>query len=331
MHFGENQLSRNLIGLSPLTPGHPLSFQPKWVRSSTRSYPRFNLPRARSSRFGSRTSDSRRLLRLAFATHPPQGLCSPPATDSQTHFSIGTPSPPKGRLRRFVSARFQELFHSPPGVLFTFPSRYWFTIGQTLILRLTRRSGLIHTGFHEARATREQPLARPCAFGYGAITLYGPVSNPVHLTHGFLTGGTRVGMCTGRPTTPCAQPPTGITRARFSLIRFRSPLLTEFPFLQVLRCFTSLRTPQPESWCRPTTAGGFPHSDTLGSKPCRRLPEDYRGPTRPSSALSAKASTTRPYRHTRPQDHTKNTRQHANHPNKGQPASSTQKIMITKR
>ena len=22
------------------------------------------------------------------------------------------------------------LFHSPPGVLFTFPSRYWFTIGH---------------------------------------------------------------------------------------------------------------------------------------------------------------------------------------------------------
>lgn len=24
--------------------------------------------------------------------------------------------------------RFQDLFHSPPGVLFAFPSRYWFTI-----------------------------------------------------------------------------------------------------------------------------------------------------------------------------------------------------------
>src|SRR5690606_27269659 len=33
-------------------------------------------------------------------------------------------------LRLLVSARFQVLFHSPPGVLFTFPSRYWFTIGR---------------------------------------------------------------------------------------------------------------------------------------------------------------------------------------------------------
>jgi hypothetical protein len=33
-------------------------------------------------------------------------------------------------LRLFVGTRFQVLFHSPPGVLFTFPSRYWFTIGR---------------------------------------------------------------------------------------------------------------------------------------------------------------------------------------------------------
>lgn len=38
-------------------------------------------------------------------------------------------------------------------MLFTFPSRYWYAIGQTDILRLTQRSGRIHTGFHGARAT----------------------------------------------------------------------------------------------------------------------------------------------------------------------------------
>src|SRR4029077_2364503 len=55
MHFGENQLSRSLIGLSPLPTTHPLSLQPKWVRASTRSYPRFTLAMGRSLRFGSRT------------------------------------------------------------------------------------------------------------------------------------------------------------------------------------------------------------------------------------------------------------------------------------
>src|SRR5690606_8281756 len=130
MHFGENQLSRSLIGLSPLPTGQPLSFQPKCVRSSTRSYPRFNLPLGRSLRFGSRTCDSTALFGLAFATAPPHGLTAPHATNSQAHSSKGTPSPQPGGLRRIVSIRFQVLFHSPPGVLFTFPSRYLSAIGH---------------------------------------------------------------------------------------------------------------------------------------------------------------------------------------------------------
>src|SRR4051812_36177236 len=93
MHFGENQLSRSLIGLSPLTTGHPPTFQRWWVRSSTQSYPRFNLPMARSPRFGSRTRDYNALFRLAFATATPHGLTSPRATNSQAHSSKGTPSP----------------------------------------------------------------------------------------------------------------------------------------------------------------------------------------------------------------------------------------------
>src|SRR3954468_12433717 len=77
MHFGENQLSRSLIGLSPLSTGHPLHFQLKWVRSSTPSYRRFNLPMDRSLRFGSTACDSTALLGLAFATATPHGLTSP--------------------------------------------------------------------------------------------------------------------------------------------------------------------------------------------------------------------------------------------------------------
>ena len=125
MHFGENQLSRSLIGLSPLPTGHPPSFQPRWVRSSTRSYPRFNLPMGRSLRFGSRPSDSIALFRLAFATATPHGLTSPLSTNSQAHSSKGTPSPQLRRLRRIVSTWFQVLFHCPPGLLFTIPSRYY--------------------------------------------------------------------------------------------------------------------------------------------------------------------------------------------------------------
>src|SRR3989440_457651 len=77
MHFGENQLLRSLIGLSPLPTAHPPGFQPWWVRSSTRSYPRFNLAMGRSLRFGSTACDYDALFRLAFATATPHGLTSP--------------------------------------------------------------------------------------------------------------------------------------------------------------------------------------------------------------------------------------------------------------
>ena len=39
-------------------------------------------------------------------------------------------------LPLLVSIRFQILFHSPPGVLFTFPSRYFSSIGHQVVFRL---------------------------------------------------------------------------------------------------------------------------------------------------------------------------------------------------
>src|SRR5207244_12696029 len=56
-------------------------------------------------------------------------------------------------LPRFVGTRFQVLFHSPPGVLFTFPSRYLSAIGHQGVFRLSGWSRRIHTEFHGLRAT----------------------------------------------------------------------------------------------------------------------------------------------------------------------------------
>src|SRR6195256_4169932 len=152
MHFGENQLSRSLIGLSPLPTAHPPGFQPWWVRTSTTSYRRFILAMGRSLRFGSRACDSNALFGLAFATASPHGLTSPHTTNSQAHSSKGTRSrtntPP-----RLVGTRFQVLFHSPPGVLFTFPSRYLSAIGHQGVFRLSGWSRQIHTEFHGLGAT----------------------------------------------------------------------------------------------------------------------------------------------------------------------------------
>src|SRR3954468_9482462 len=162
MHFGENQLSRSLIGLSPLNTGHPPGFQPWWVRSSTRSYPRFNLPMPRSLRFGSTACDSNALFRLAFATAPPHGLTSPHTMTRRLILQ---------KARSHITNK-ASLVHAPTacrhtvsgtisrpltGALFTFPSRYSSTIGHQEVFRLTRWSWQIHTGFHGPRATREHP------------------------------------------------------------------------------------------------------------------------------------------------------------------------------
>ena len=46
-----------------------------------------------------------------------------------------TPSP-INRLRLLVRTQFQDLFHSPSGVLLTFPSRYLYTIDRKIYLAL---------------------------------------------------------------------------------------------------------------------------------------------------------------------------------------------------
>ena len=46
-----------------------------------------------------------------------------------------------------VNIGFQVLFHSPPGVLFTFPSRYCSSIGHQVVFRLGGWSPRLPTGF----------------------------------------------------------------------------------------------------------------------------------------------------------------------------------------
>ncbi|CAM9598185.1 unnamed protein product [Hapterophycus canaliculatus] len=92
------------------------------------------------------------LFRLAFAPASPHGLTSPHTVTRWLILQKARRRPL--RLRLIVDQRFQVLFHSPPGVLFTFPSRYSCTIGHLRILSLTRWSSQIHTRFHGPGATR---------------------------------------------------------------------------------------------------------------------------------------------------------------------------------
>ena len=101
------------------------------------------------------------LFRLAFASASHHWLTLP---HTVTRRLILQKARRRGRLapttlRLFVNQRFQGLFHSPPGVLFTFPSRYWFTIGRLGILRLTGWSPQIHAGLLGPGATWD-PMRR---------------------------------------------------------------------------------------------------------------------------------------------------------------------------
>ena len=75
---------------------------------------------------------------------------------SLTHYTKGMPSL-LAELRPLVCMRFQDLFHSPPGVLFAFPSRYWFTIGRLRVFSLGGWSPHVQTGFHVSRPTCRNP------------------------------------------------------------------------------------------------------------------------------------------------------------------------------
>ena len=141
-----------MIGLSPLPTGHPLRFQPKWVRPSTGSYPRFSLPMGSSPGFASAACDSNRPVQARFRCGS-VSLNLAACRDSQAHSTKGTRSPSSKRLPLLGGARFQALFHSPLGVLFTFPSRYWFAIGRGRVFSLGGWSPLLRAGFHVTRAT----------------------------------------------------------------------------------------------------------------------------------------------------------------------------------
>ena len=132
MHFGENQLSRSLIGLSPLPTAHPPGFQPWWVRASTTSYSRFTLAMGRSLRFGSTPRD--------YSAETPT-----PCSDS---LSLRLPhnrlTSPRSITRRLILQKARH--HQPHGPALTackhtvsgtlsLPSRGTFHLSLTVLVR----------------------------------------------------------------------------------------------------------------------------------------------------------------------------------------------------
>ena len=81
-------------------------------------------------------------------------------------------------LYLLVNIGFQVLFHSPPGVLFNFPSRYFFTIGYQGVFSLGRWSGLLPAGFLVSCRTLDSTSSLN-HFAYWTFTVFGMLSQNI--------------------------------------------------------------------------------------------------------------------------------------------------------
>ena len=161
-------------------------------------------------------------------------------------------------LPLLVGIRFQVLFTPLAGVLFTFPSRYWFTIGRERVFSLAGWSRQIPAGFPVSRGTQD-PRRADSPFAYKAVTSSGRPFQTVRL---------------GSPVPPCGSCNPGLPRraARFGLFRVRSPLLAESLLFSLPPGTEMVHFPgfAPPAYVfgrrrREFTPARFPHSDIPGS------------------------------------------------------------------
>jgi hypothetical protein len=157
--------------------------------------------------------------------------------NSQAHSSKGTrslhASPEASTLPRLVGARFQVLFHDPsPGHFSPFPH-------GTCALSVTRE--YLGLGGGPPRFTRDFsgpvllgiPPGSRLGFTYGGVTLCAGPFQSLRLPKRFLTSCRVQQPRPGGPATPVTQRLLAITRDRFGLFPFRSPLLRESRLLSL--------------------------------------------------------------------------------------------------
>ena len=122
------------------------------VRSSITFYGNFNLDMDRSPGFGSTNTNFTPysdLVSLRLHTFLVFNLANISNSPDRSTKSTQSATIPYGtiRLPLFVSTRFQVLFHSPPGVLFTFPSQYYALSVTKEYLGLRGGPRSFHQGF----------------------------------------------------------------------------------------------------------------------------------------------------------------------------------------
>ena len=191
---------------------------------------------------------------LAFTSAPDlKSLTSPVRTTRRTVLQK-VRSPSYKEVPQLVDTGFQVLFHSPPGVLFTFPSQYY-------ALSVTKKYLALRGG---PRSFRQ---------GFSCLVLLWILLSDL---------GFRIrGFHSLRPDFPVRSPilrllsrsPNPAMHAsRFGLFPFRSPLLWKSMFSFSSSGYLDVsvpRVPHVQLWIHCTltevSSAGFPHSDISGS------------------------------------------------------------------
>jgi hypothetical protein len=184
-------------------------------------------------------------------------------------------------LPQIIDIWFQFLFHSPPGVLFTFPSRYLFTIGHQVVFSLIQWSGLILTEFHVLRDTWDIYLAIHRSSSTRLSLSMAALSRAVLLTYVITSRNLYLPDIYSRYphiTTHTSFSMTWVWAFPISLTTTTGIIFILFSWhyldvsVHAVRLFT-LYIQIKISWdCQE----GFPHSEIFGSKLICQLPEAYR-------------------------------------------------------
>ena len=204
----------------------PAFFNRRLVRSSMNFYAHFNLAMDRSPGFGSALANYIALFRLAFASAPVLHTLTSLADATRRSVLQKVQGRASITLPLLVNIGFQVLFHSPPGVLFTFPSRYLFAIGHQVVFSLGGWSPLLPAGFPVSCGT----LVPARCFRFSSTGLLPPLAGlsfPIRLNFS---------SASCRPTTPHAVA-HGLGSSPFARRYWENRSF--FLFLRVLRCFSS--------------------------------------------------------------------------------------------
>ena len=151
------------------------------------------------------------LVTLGFPAAPQLNCLTSLHTITRRTVLQKVPHRTKNVLWVLVNIRFQVLFHSPPGVLFTFPSQYCSTIGHQVVFRLGGWSPRLLTGFLVSADTMDTARLTS-SFVYRTVTCCGWLFHTIRLNSVIPRYGPK---------------PLEYYYSRFRLFHFRSPLLAE--------------------------------------------------------------------------------------------------------